>query len=471
MTFRRRLTSQPYSILRDCAATLVFILTLASASPAHADMIFNVNTMADQVDQDVSDGLCQTSDGACSLRAAIMQANHTAGLETTHVVLPAGEYVLTQTPTESDGEENGDLNLTTPVLAGQILSIEGDSAESTVIDANGIDRVLFIRPDRTAVISRVTIRHGLVNSAGGGIRLDGTLTLIDSIVTENSGSAGGGGIWININGRLVALGSKFTANTAQNGGGGLYVNGRATIRESSVTDNSSSFGAGVVVAGPGISVLNIYNSTISGNAASTMGGGVYNNSATGYFVNTTISGNLANGNGGGIWNSGQTWLYNTSIIANDASHDRNPPGGVGGGTFNFNGAASRLVAINSLIADNTTLDAPIADDCNGTLEVYGWNLLADYTGCSFSGNGTAARGLVSPATIGPLADNGGPTWTHALLPGSEAIDTTTAQGCIDPTGALLATEQRGAVRIAGPKCDVGAYEFGAEDIVFRNGFD
>ncbi len=464
--------------MKSTAAPLMFpwsmaccIAGISLASIVSAEVNFNVDTVADQIDADTADGLCLTKAGDCSLRAAIMQANHIGGPDTTHIILPAGEYVLTQAASGSNGEDSGDLNLTTPAIPGQIITIEGDSTESTVIDANGIDRVIFIRPDRTAVISRVTIRHGLVNSAGGGIRLDGTLTLIDSIVTENYGSAGGGGVWVNSNGRLDVLRSMFTSNSTQNGGGGVYVNGRATFRESSAIGNSSNFGAGILVAGPGVSILNVYSSTISGNVASSIGGGVYNNSATGYFVNSTISGNSANGNGGGVWNAGQTWLYNTSIIANDASHDRNPPGGVGGGVYNLDGPASRLVAINSLVADNTILDAPIADDCNGVLEVYGWNLLADLGGCSFSGNGTAGRGLASPDSIGPLADNGGLTWTHALLAGSEAIDTTTAQGCIDPTGALLATDQRGAVRVAGAKCDVGAYEFGAEDIVFRNGFD
>ncbi len=440
---------------------------------AHAEVTFNVDTVTDQIDADTADGLCLTDTGDCSLRAAIMQANHLGGPDTAHIVLPAGEYVLTQAVTGSDGEDSGDLNLTTPTLAGQIISIEGDSAETTVIDANGLDRVLKIGLNRTAVINKVTIRNGLVNDAGAGIQLHGTLTLIDSTVANNDGQSGGG-IWVLNTGNLVAIRSNFNSNAAHYGGGGIYVSGRATIRDSSVTGNHSDYGGGLAVdefaTGSSSTRLYIYNSTISSNAVTGVGGGVYTN-GKGYFINSTISGNYANGSGGGIWNSGQAWFYNASIIGNDASHDRNPPGGSGGGVYNYNGAGSRLVAVNSLIADNTILDSPTADDCNGVLEVYGWNLLADYAGCSFSGNGAAGRGLVSTNTIGPLADNGGPTLTHALLAGSEAIDTTTAQGCIDDTLALLATDQRGFVRIAGAKCDVGAYEFGAEEFVFRNGFD
>jgi hypothetical protein len=60
------------------------------------------------------------------------------------------------------------------------------------------------------------------------------------------------------------------------------------------------------------------------------------------------------------------------------------------------------------------------------------------------------------------------------LPGSEAIGTTTLQGCIDETGAPLATDQRGFPRVTGARCDVGAVEFGSvsvSDLIFRNGFD
>ncbi len=106
--------------------------------------------------------------------------------------------------------------------------------------------------------------------------------------------------------------------------------------------------------------------------------------------------------------------------------------------------------------------------------MYGRNLLGDSQGCAFSGNGDAAHGLVTPASIGPLQDNGGPTPTHALLLGSEAIGMTTLQGCIDETGAPLATDQRGFARLIGTRCDIGAYEFGAvatADLVFRNGFE
>ncbi len=526
MTFHRRVTSQqPQSALRNCTVALIFVLTVVSASIAHADATFNVNTELDEPDKTGFDGICETPKGDCSLRAAIMQANDLTGPRTTHIVLPAGNYKLTTPGTNPDYDFSGDLNLTSPLSAGQVISIEGASAASSVIDADQIDRVMTIDRDRIAIISNVTISHGyLTSTGGGGIQLDGTLTLRDSIVADNSSSFGAG-ISVSRLGNLDVQRTTFVNNVASTSGGAAFVEGTATFLETSMTGNSSAKGGAAFISAMGSTVqgratfressmtgnhsgdggaiyaiasLDLINCTISGNAAARDGGGIWNfgqssivnstisgntagrdgggmnNFGLSFVVNSTFSGNTSNANGGGIANEdGATWLYNTSIIANDASHDRNPPGGSGGGVYNKPG--KRLVDTNSLIAANTTLDSPIADDCNGVLEVYGWNLLADYTACSFSGNGIGARGLVSANTVGPLANNGGPTMTHALLAGSEAIDTTTAQGCVGPTLALLAIDQRGAPRIAGTKCDVGAYEYGsvvpATDVIFSNGFD
>lgn len=111
---------------------------------------------------------------------------------------------------------------------------------------------------------------------------------------------------------------------------------------------------------------------------------------------------------------------------------------------------------NTLVANNTILDAPIFDDCNGFLSAFGWNLFGKVEGCVIGGgNGMASVGFISLNSIGPLQDNGGPTWTHALLAGSEAIDSTFDDvGCYDENLAPLAIDQRGAPRPAGLRCDV-----------------
>jgi predicted outer membrane repeat protein len=216
------------------------------------------------------------------------------------------------------------------------------------------------------------------------------------------------------------------------------------------------------VAGPST----VRDSTFYSNGAGD-GGGIFNVDVL-YVINSTISQNYANTDGGGIYTYRDTIaLYNTAVVDNDADHDRDEKGGIGGGVYSAAGSGNRFIVVNSLIAGNTILDAPIDDDCNGTLEGYGWNLLGEVTGCTFSGNGTASRGLISLNTIGPLQDNGGATWTQALLPGSAAIDSTNdSLGCVDETGALLPTDQRGATRPVGARCDVGAFEYSPPRYLF-----
>ena len=435
---------QGHSHSRTLSAALLFGLMLVNASFAHADMIFNVNTVADQIDQDVSDGICQTSTGACSLRAAIMQANHLTGPITTRIKLPAGHYLLSRPITGFNGEDSGDLNFTVALTAGQSIVIEGVTAATTVIDANQIDSVMSVAFNRFLTLSRVTIRGGFrAQTQTGGIYSEGSLTLLNCIIESNSGNVSPGGI--TSYGSLRIYESIFRFNTGSFGGA-LFAGGFTTIRNSSLYGNAADYGGAIAVAGTASSL---------------------------YVINSTISGNTATANGGGIDNEGDAFLYNTSIIGNDADHDHDPMGGKGGGVYVVSGM--RFVAVNSLISKNTLRNSPDFSDCEGELEVYGWNLLGDFTGCSFSGNGVAGRGRVSGNTIGPLSENGGPTPTHALLAGSEAIDTTTAQGCIDDSLATLATDQRGAARVAGLRCDVGAFEYDSvaptADLIFRDGFD
>ncbi len=445
-----------YNHLKCAVVFASCLVGLSMAQLARADATFNVDSTLDQVDDHPGDGICHTAANKCTLRAAAMEVSSAVdpGAVTT-VVLPAGVYQLTiRGPDCCGAGAAGALFFNRIGRETTLLSLQGEGAATTIIEGNSSDSVIEIEGIAVS-ISNVTVRNGhggVVNGIlrGGGIDVFGqaNLTIDRCTIEGNISDSCGGGIAAPY-AQLFIIRSTISNNRAGNGGGlcaGGGIARSATIQQSALINNHASGDGGGIInfAGPPL-----------------------------FVVNSTISGNTANANGGGLSNLGTTWLYSTSIINNDASHDRNPPGGSGGGVYNQPGA--RLVATNSLIAGNTTLDAPLPDDCNGVLEVYGWNLLADDGSCTFSGNGIAARGQVSTNTIGPLASNGGPTMTHALLVGSEAIDTTTAQGCVGPTLALLATDQRGAPRIAGAKCDVGAYEYGsvvpATDVIFSNGFD
>lgn len=443
------------------------LLMLCSLS-AQAQLVFNVNSTLDQVDIDLSDGICQTAAGTCTLRAAVMQANRVPGAGAM-IFLPASAtpYGLTRLSGFGDEDSWGDLDLSTPAVGTPVITIRGAGASLTIIDANQIDRVLDVKGSRTATISDVTIRGGLLASnsslGGAGIHNAGSLTLMRVVITNNkyfNFSQGGG---ILTTGTLAVFDSTIIGNQADFGAG-IWNGGFITIDRSTIAENAARLGGGLFLGGPST----IRNSLIINNSASEIGGGILvDNSPLNYLINTTISGNLSDTNGGGIYVfNGTLNIYSASVINNDADHDRDQNGGIGGGIFVKPGAV--LALRNSLIANNTVLGF-FDDDCKGVLTGYGRNMVSSTDGCS---SNLGALSLVTGSSIGPLQNNGGPTRTHALLAGSQAIDASLAASpCQDQNAQILPTDQRGAPRVFGVRCDVGAYEFGSVlDLLFRDGF-
>jgi len=201
------------------------------------------------------------------------------------------------------------------------------------------------------------------------------------------------------------------------------------------------WGAGILNGG----TLTINNSTVSYNTIavsavdySACGGGIFNGGGL-TINNSTISYNSvqvvdapAVASGGGIYNSGQLTISNSTVSGNTALNTTTG-NGVGGG---ISGSATLQ---NSIVADN------IADqeaNCSGTITSNGYNLSSDST-CNLAGTGDLNN--IDPK-LGPLGNNGGPTQTEALLPGSPAIDAGNPSGCTDSQGYLLKTDQRGAPR-------------------------
>jgi len=196
---------------------LAVVWLLGGGQTARADS-FTVNTTADAYD-----GSCV---GTCSLRNAIVEANGNGQANT--ISLGSGTYVLTRTGARENASLTGDLDITSTYP----ITIVGVGAEQTIINANGIDRVLDIQPGaRTVVISGVTIFNGNPGSAdGGGIRdADADLVLINTIVLSNTAVVGGGVcIWSS---SATLSGGQIAHNTATQGGGGVYVySGTATLK-------------------------------------------------------------------------------------------------------------------------------------------------------------------------------------------------------------------------------------------------
>jgi predicted outer membrane repeat protein len=230
------------------------------------------------------------------------------------------------------------------------------------------------------------------------------------------------------------------------GGGGIYNGNGAVFNliDSTVSNNQAGWSGGGIY-----SFFNTTNtivrSTISGNTSNDVGGGIR---SLGNFtiINSTISGNTATGwHGGAIFQTDGNITITNSTIANNIGPDWAPStlfiGQFGGGFV------PTLTLTNTLITGNRWYACEkFASGNVGNVISGGHNVVQDD-----SCNPVASDVIIWDALIGPLADNGGPTFTHALLSGSPAIDTADDAFC---TG----TDQRGITRPQGIHCDVGSFE-------------
>lgn len=431
-----------------------------------------VDTTVDSVDVSPGDGVCADGNGACSLRAAVQEANALAGDDV--IVLPAGIYVLTIVGASEDLGARGDLD-----IAGD-LTIDGAGVEATVLDGGQIDRVLHILEGSKVQVNAVTVRNGRTPDGdngedGGGIANAGELLLSDCLVMSNATGSGlgtmgagglGGGIW---NGGVLTLrrtvvSDNVTGNGGEGGeggyGGGLYNAYAATLtlEESSVTGNRTGAGDGTGSGGSGAGLFNVgaavlTNSTVSGNQTAAGGwGGAISNVGALSLQNTTISGNQAGGHGGGVDNASNatTEFKNATVVENAADEDRDGFG-EGGGFYNEGGAVQ---AANSLLALNRSGDQPL--DCRGDLTSQGFNLIQTTNGCAIGGDPRGNLVGLDPQ-IGALADNGGATLTHALLANSPAIDRGNPLTPGSGEVACLSSDQRDQER-SDRRCDIGAFE-------------
>lgn len=311
------------------------------------------------------------------------------------------------------------------VVAGKTITIDASSAPGITVSGGGVDRVLIINPDGNAAISYLTLANGFGWQLAGGILNNGVLTLDHAIVTNNVMATDAGDFW--------------------QGGGGIYNGSGATLNliDSSVLNNSAGWSGGGVYSFFNTTTT-IVRSTIANNLSGDVGGGL-RLLGNAEIVNSTISGNTATGwYGGALFvTDGVVSLTNSTVAENISPSGA--PADLFVGTF---GDANATLNLRNSIVDSAQQNCFFAPWGAGvvTLNADHNNLFTDAT--CFAG----ASDIVTSATgLDVLADNGGPTLTHALLFGSPALDN--ADGLICP-----ATDQRGVTRPQGAQCDIGAFE-------------
>ena len=296
------------------------------------------------------------------------------------------------------------ITLTSGQLAvDKSLTILGPGPETLAVDGNHASRVLFLNGGHTVTVAGLTLTNGyydggFADGLGGGIYSQGaTVTVSNCTLSGNSALSFGKG-----------------------GGGGIFNSGGS---------------------------LTVVGSTLSGNSAPApgSGGGIYNEDATLAVINCTFSGNSAS-SGGALHNkarsgaSAPAQIRSSTLSANEAPSDE--------GIFNFAAGGSAVVEIGNTVVRTRVAGAtgPSLHNFGGTITSLGHNLSSDNGGGFLTGPGDQIN---TDPLLGPLANNGGPTFTMALLPGSPALNA--GDDALAPS-----TDQRGLPRAG--TADIGAYE-------------
>lgn len=413
---------------------------------------------------------------------------------------------------------SGDGILGTPVLRGGGLYAHGSvTLDSSFFDANRVHADsgqvfgagIYSRGDLTLIASTISGNYARSEGAeayGGGVfvgdragHVQATLSASDSELSGNVAYSActacpvrGGGAWVYGNSTFtqsLLVGNSVSSSAQYGAGGALYFRASfggapvsATLTDTNVSSNSADMNAGGIGAGGDLHMtrgtisgnnanqdgggiglfggdLDLADSTLTGNISLGRGGGIF---LFGYGIatlsNSTISENMAIGNGGGIANTyGSVSLINSTLAFNTAN-------GHGGGIY-FRYAYYPLSLQSTIIAGNQAAGSD-EDIWSPGLSVSGANNLVQSPGVSVS---LPADTLNDDPLLQPLANNGGPTYTHALGAGSPAIDA-------GSNSAGLEFDQRGTgfARVSGAAADIGAFELQLpppDDRIFADGFD
>jgi hypothetical protein len=436
-------TSSPCARLKVCVRVFLVLLFCAvglGAPPPPARAATLVVTNAHDA-------------GPGSLRQALLDAATSPGPDTiTFDAALSGETIL----------------LVAPLVVDSDVTIDGTGLEVPVALSGGgsVQVMSILSAGVTVTLRALAIVDGAAEMGGGIHHRYGALTLADCLFSGNTAADWAGAI-LHGSDSLTVVRSTFTGNSARNAGA-VYSSGPLTVTDSTFSGNAASWGGAALynqgpatVARSAFSAntaeyvggairnsgdLTLTDSTLSGNTA-THGGAIYNQVGALTAANCTFSGNAASANGGAIETYQEPWAtdYETRATVTYSTFAGNAASSYGGAIHN----QGTLTVTNSILAGS--IGAP---DCEtgapGAVAAFSHNL---------GGSGSCGPASAVDPLLGPLAENGGPTLTHALLAGSPAIDAADDAVCAaSPVGGV---DQRGAERPQGAHCDIGAFEAGA----------
>ena len=338
------------------------------------------------------------------------------------------------------------------------LTVNGGS-RVTLDGQDGI-RPFVVQNGGVLTLADITITGGFTIGCGGAVRVQngGSLFMTSAILTGSTSIGDGGALCIDWGGYVFGDFSMISGNSATEGGGGIYNEGMAEFVWSEIDSNSAGAnGGGVYNNGSLYFSRGLISGNLSPALSTSHGGGLYN-IGDASISTSTLSGNTASW-GGGIANDGASlYLTGVTIAANTAEAFGKPGAFAGGGIESTITANLR----NTILADNSP------NNCSDSA-IYRFVTSLGYsldsgTNCGLAGPGDLVG--VDP-WLGALADNGGPTRTHALLMGSPAIDAGDniycgfydQRGFSGPDiGGVVARQMDGdgdGVAV----CDIGAYEY------------
>lgn len=405
---------------------------------------------------DIDDG--NVSSGRMSLREAVRLTNTSFGSADT-ITFNAAIFGVPRTIALSGGEFRIFDSLTVVGPGSGLLTINATSASRhffadagsavslsglTLINGNAVNGGAITNSNAALTLSDLVFSNCAASNAGGAVNSTGPLTMRDCVVNNSRAAGVGGAVSASaVSGDFVFQRCSFVNNSAGVGGGALYlgVNGLLQISECTISGNSAAdyYGGGGIHVRGGTPAAGSYirNSTITGNSCTnsgTGGGLALYFDGTLPIANCTITGNTAQGYGGGIAALGGEFFLPPTIVLQSSIVAGNSASGAAdsGPDLYFN--ATFLINVpgnNNLIG------------------------VANSGNFSLTGTGNLTGTLASPLNplLAPLANNGGPTKTHSLLPGSPALNA----GSNDYS---LTHDQRGPgfARTAGPRADIGAFE-------------